>query len=273
MLVIFTDLDGTLLDRETYSWREASRALGEAERCGVPVIFTTSKTCAETEYWRTRAGNRHPFTYENGGAIGGAQGILRRGRPYGELVAALESASRSTGVPVRGFRDMTAAEIALRCGMCRETAELAKRREFDEPFEILEPLGASRLLRAIEAAGYRWTRGGRFHHIHGDHDKAAAVRLLAGVYAQLAGTLTTIGLGDAMNDAAFLNAVDVPIVVRSKDSDRLRQAVPRASVTRLVGPAGWNQAVLDLLGRLWAGKHRTTHRRFVHAAHLRLISG
>ena len=251
MLVIFTDLDGTLLDRETYSWSDAAPALRYAERRGVPVIFTTSKTRAETVCWRVRIGNRHPFIFENGGGIGGAPDSINLGVPYGKLVEALDTASRAAGVRVRGFHDMAPEEIALRCGMSRETAELARQREFDEPFEILEPEAAPRLLDAIEAMGYRCTRGGRFHHIHGDHNKAGAVRLLAGVFARLSRTLTTVGLGDAINDAEFLNAVDIPIVVRSKDSERLRRAVARASVTSLGGPAGWNQAILDLLDS-WA---------------------
>ena len=46
-LLIFTDLDGTLLDHESYDWSPAAPALARARAAGVPVIPATSKTRAE----------------------------------------------------------------------------------------------------------------------------------------------------------------------------------------------------------------------------------
>ena len=48
--------------------------------------------------------------------------------------------------------------------------------------------GAPELLAAIEREGKRWTTGGRFHHITGATDKAAAVRLLVALYRRQLGT-------------------------------------------------------------------------------------
>ena len=67
--VIFTDLDGTLLDYDTYSFEEAVPAIKEAEDKKVPIVICTSKTRAEIEYWREKIGNNHPFVSENGGGI------------------------------------------------------------------------------------------------------------------------------------------------------------------------------------------------------------
>jgi predicted mannosyl-3-phosphoglycerate phosphatase (HAD superfamily) len=128
-----------------------------------------------------------------------------------------------------------------------DQARLARRREFDEPFEILAPPRTGELLAAIEREGKRWTAGGRFHHILGASDKAAAVRLLTALYRRQLGAVTTVGLGDAPNDATFLNEVDLPVLVASPRVDRLRALVPAGRVTRLPGPAGWNEAVLAVL--------------------------
>jgi len=73
------------------------------------------------------------------------------------------------------------------------------------------------------------------------------VRLLVALYRRQIGDVRTVGLGDAPNDAPFLQEVDVPILIASPRVDRLRALVPGGRVTALDGPAGWNAAVLDAL--------------------------
>ena len=67
--IIFTDLDGTLLDDASKSHTPAVPAIRLVEERGIPLIFCSSKTRAEIEYYREKIGNRHPFIVENGGAI------------------------------------------------------------------------------------------------------------------------------------------------------------------------------------------------------------
>ncbi len=267
--IVFSDLDGTLLDHDTYAFDAALPALERLRRGGVPLVLCTSKSRAEIEPLRVRMGNRDPFISENGGAViipegyfafeGELEGELasaaRRdgfvvvpiGDAYEELVAALARASGASGVPVRGFAQMTDEDVASATGLPLDQARLARRREFDEPFEILAPARTGELLAAIEREGKRWTAGGRFHHIMGASDKAAAVRLLTALYRRQLGPVTTVGLGDAPNDASFLNEVDLAVLVASPRVDRLRTLVPAGRVTRLPGPAGWNEAVLAVL--------------------------
>jgi mannosyl-3-phosphoglycerate phosphatase len=262
-LVIFSDLDGTLLDHATYAFDAALPSLRRLRDLEIPVVLCTSKTRAETEPIRQALENTHPFIIENGGGVfipkgyfpfhidGAAETdgywLLRLGEPYRDLVAALASASRSSGVPVWGFASMSAEDVALTTGLSLDAARRARQREFDEPFMILEPGRSSELVTAIERQGKRWTQGGRFHHILGQNDKAAAIRCLASLYRRLLGSVHTVGLGDAPNDADFLNAVDVPIVVPSPQLDRVRSLVPGAHVSTLEGPAGWNEAISRLL--------------------------
>ena len=46
-LLIFTDLDGTLLDIHTYDWQPAAAWLERLQDKQVPVILCSSKTAAE----------------------------------------------------------------------------------------------------------------------------------------------------------------------------------------------------------------------------------
>ena len=65
--VIFTDLDGTLLDADTFSFDPAEPALRLIRARSIPLILSSSKTRAEIEVYRKRLDNSHPFISENGG--------------------------------------------------------------------------------------------------------------------------------------------------------------------------------------------------------------
>lgn len=258
-VVLFSDLDGTLLDLQTYSWEEASSALSRVARCGIPLIFCTSKTRSEVEEFRLALNNRDPFIVENGGAVyfprdfGGEvpgatpQGEYRRlelGTPYRILVSGLDMIRRHSGVALRGFADMEIDEVARLTGLSRERARRAKRREYDEPFLFESEAQESALARAAEALGLRVTRGGRFWHLHGGSDKGRAVREVTSLYRRILGPLRTVGLGDSANDLAMLAAVDVAVLVQkpggSYDPEVVLDGLVRAPAA---GPKGWSWAV------------------------------
>ncbi len=262
MLVIFSDLDGSLLDHKSYSYDAARPALALIKEMRIPLVLVTSKTRAEVEVWQEKLDNHHPFIVENGGALylpsdyfpltfqaptyRSGYAVIEFGTPYEDLVETLCLASSESRCRVVGFHEMSVEEVSLRCEISLEQAFLAKQREYDEPFEILDPW-AERLLDCVESRKKRWTRGGRFYHILGANDKAHCVRLLMHFFQRVYGEVTTVGLGDSLNDARFLKVVDFPIVLRSADSAQVRARVPRARLADCPGPDGWNRAVLDIL--------------------------
>jgi mannosyl-3-phosphoglycerate phosphatase len=271
MKVIFSDLDGTLLHPQTYSFEAANPALSALRRHNAPLVLCTSKTRAEVEIWRERLDIQHPFIVENGGAVYIPRGyfpfvidqatqregcdVIEFGTPYLELVLALREAASEAGCEVLGFHDMTIADICLRTSLPVRQAELAKQREYDEPFEILGS-GTHTLLAAIERRGKRWTRGDRFYHISGANDKAVAVEYLSSLYRRAFGSVQTIGIGDGHNDTTFLRTVDLPVIIRSRFAAALKLAVPRGFVTSAPGPDGWNEAVLPLVAQESASEVR-----------------
>jgi mannosyl-3-phosphoglycerate phosphatase len=244
MHVVFTDLDGSLLDARTYSFEAARPTLERMAQAAIPVVFVTSKTRAETEFWRWQMQNIHPFIVENGGALFIPHGYfpfaiedaaplpsydaIELGAPYAELVRDLAEAADAAGCQVRGFADMSDNEVAKECGLPVGQARLARLREYDEPFMLLQGV-EGQLRREIEARGQRHTRGGRFHHICGANDKGAAVARAIELYRRAHGEVLTIGLGDAPNDEPFLRLMDQSIMLSQG------------------GPAAWNEAIRGIL--------------------------
>jgi len=260
--VIFTDLDGTLLDT-SYSHAAARPALGQIAASGTPLLLCSSKTRAELELCRARLHNTHPFIAENGGGIYIPQGyfshkfnsiksniydFIQLGLPYAEIRRQFEQLRTQTGAKVRGFADMTVAEVAALTGLSVEEAALAKLREFDEPF-VFDGATDENFLRAIESTGLHWTQG-RIFHLLGEHDKGRAVQILLSMYQQQYGEVSSIGLGDSLNDLPMLQAVNQAVLVRHEDgSFDHRIALPRLLRTVLPGPAGWNESVLQWLAK------------------------
>lgn len=268
--VVFTDLDGTLLDHATYRWEAAQRALDALRDSRVPLIAVSSKTRAEIQPILTRLGRREPIVVENGGGIylpagyfpfrikgavksrkGGLHVAL--GTPRPRLLRALAQASQRAGVRVRSFAAMNAREIAERTGLSLAGARRALERDFDEPFVILASnrQARARLEREIHFLGLSMTRGSRFFHILGGNDKGDAVwKLTAWFYRAFGHSVSTIGLGDSPNDIPMLRAVDVPILVARPngryDAETLA-AVPRVQRAGGAGPAGWSCALLRIL--------------------------
>jgi hydroxypyruvate reductase len=127
------------------------------------------------------------------------------------------------------------------------------QRDFDEPF-VFEGAPDERFLRAIEDSGLTWTQG-RLFHVMCRHDKGRAVSLLRSLYEKKLGNVTSIGLGDGPNDLQMLQAVDRPVLVRQEDGRHdTRADIPNLLKTQLPGPAGWNEAVLQLLRGNSAGQ-------------------
>lgn len=259
--IIFSDLDGTLLDPVDYSFAAALPALEAIQTQDVPLILCSSKTHAEIEIYRQRLNNEHPFIAENGGGIfiprgyfsfpveGEAFGdyqLIKLGTPYAEIRRQFVRLRERLSAKVRGFADMTDMEVAALTGLPPGEAVLAKQRDFDEVF-VFDGAPDETFLKAIEATGLHWTQG-QFFHIMGDHDKGCAVNLLQSRYRREYGAIKSIGLGDSLNDLPMIEAVNQPVLVRHADgSFDARIDLPGLLKTQRPGPSGWNDAVLQLL--------------------------
>lgn len=259
--IIFTDLDGTLLDAATYSMKAAEPALDLAREKNIPVVFVSSKTRAEIEIWRERLGNQHPFVVENGGGIyvprnyfsfpitGSLRGdyiVISLGKSYESVRTQFVQMRDRLKIAVRGFGDMTVDEVAALTGLEHNEAEQAKKRDFSEPFVFPGP-PQEQFLQEIEAVKLRWTQG-QFFHVMGNHHKGKAVDMLRSLYNREYGSCTSVGIGDSLNDLPFLLAVDKPVIVKKRSGKHdARVAIPGLLRTRGRGPEGWNEAVLELM--------------------------
>lgn len=266
-LLIYTDLDGTLLDARDYSFDAAKKTLSILQDAGIPVIICTSKTRAEILSIRQRLGNTHPFISENGGGIYLPSGyfpfephgvsytegylVTELGTPYPKLREAL-TVLKARGFQLKGFGDMTEDEVMELTGLSTiDEARLAKAREFDEPFILMGDGEQDKKLReAIKGLGLNFTRG-RLMHILGDCDKGRAVKIVTEHYSREYGEVITCGLGDSPNDLPMLKVVDYPFLVQ-KPGGYHDPEVKDDRIVRVdgIGPEGWAKSVTGLFMEL-----------------------
>jgi mannosyl-3-phosphoglycerate phosphatase len=265
-VVIFTDLDGTLLDRRTYSFEPAQPALDLITQKDIPLVLSSSKTMAEIEFYRKKLENGHPFISENGGAVFVPKDyfsfrfpydretdgffVLELGIFYARIVEILASIKEETGISIRGFSDMTEKEISSLCALDLKKAERAKKREYDEPF-IVE--GGEKEIeivrRKIEEKGMTYAWGGRFHHLLGKNDKGKAVEILKKLYENQFSSLFTVGIGDSLNDLPMLSVVDRPIFLKGEEdvSTEVLSSIQNCAIIQGTGPWAWNEGILNII--------------------------
>ena len=260
-LLIVTDLDGTLLDPVTYdaragpgrartgrARRHPARAVleqdprGDRGAAAAPRASTTrsSPRTAARSSRRSATSHRRPARRRRR-----RRPVRARARP---AVPRRSSPACARSPPpnacsVVGFSDMTVGDVAAECGLSVLDAQLAKLREYDEPFRLLDadPAARSRFLKALHRRGLRAVSGGRFDHVTGDADKGRAVAALRALCRTASGPVVMAGLGDGLNDVSMLREVDLPVIVRSDmngATGRLLRKVPTARVTERERPGG-----------------------------------
>jgi mannosyl-3-phosphoglycerate phosphatase len=251
-LLVFTDLDGTLLDHETYGWAPARPALARLAAIRAVVIPATSKTRAEVAPLMAEMGLTGPAIVENGaGAIRMPAGATSPPPCIDRIRAAIASLPAEIRLPFQSFGNMTSREVAARTGLPMAAAARARAREFSEPGAWT---GGHAALAAFEAAlaphGLTLRQGGRFMHVLHGVDKA---QRMAEIIAAL-GPCPVIALGDAPNDAEMLQAADIAIMVPNPSGPPPFTAATMPAHAILApgpGPAGWAAAIgiaLDALG-------------------------
>lgn len=268
--VIFTDLDGTLLDR-SYSFESALPVIRRIKDESIPLVLVTSKAKGEVERLRERLGIKDPFITENGGGVfipedafpfpvngedAGNLKMIRLGTSYEEIKSALREIREKTGFKITGFADLTPEEITERTGLPLIDARSSKVRDFDEPF-FLESGSLEQVRLLAEERGLTVTAA-RVLHLTGKNDKGKAVETLMKFYRALYGKAVSIGVGDAGNDIPLLKCVDYPVLVMKEDgSYEPVDGIPSLIMANGAGPVGWAKAITGILDSIRAAEGYT----------------
>lgn len=246
-VIVFSDLDGTLLGHDDYSFAAAKPALKALAEHDIPVVATTSKTLAELASLNPELGLSATAIAENGAVIKFADGSVDCAVSRAAIGQALTHLPNTMRRAMQCFCDMQIDQIGTLTGLDVQAAAQAATREASEPFLWHGDVAAlADMQAALAKMDLHVTQGGRFFHIVPRRDKAAA---MATVLARYAVPPHSWALGDGPNDVAMLLAADLGALIANRHLDTQR-ALPidhRLYLASGEGPAGWRDAIAVFL--------------------------
>ena len=248
-VIVFTDLDGTLLDHRDYGHAPARPVLDRMRRAGVPLVLASSKTAAEMLPLREAFGFADvPMICENGAGVVETAPPDDAGPRRGILAALTDAPGRAD---FEGFADMTPERLVEVTGLPPSYARAAAQRCFSEPgLWHGTPEGEAACVAGLAELGVMARRGGRVRTLGLGHTKAGRMAEIAAGYGQP----VTVALGDAPNDAEMIAAADHGIVVANPAGPGLPtlpgETTGRVRRSTRPGPEGWAEMLNPLLDRL-----------------------
>ncbi|WP_422345805.1 HAD-IIB family hydrolase [Parasphingorhabdus sp.] len=261
-LLIFTDLDGTLLDHYSYSATPADRLIRILrDQAMADIIPITSKTHSELKALQHILPIEDTITVtENGSVIFAPLGrpFLEEDHPhrmvagiqYDKVLDQISELPEHLRQLIVGFNDMTVAEVANATGLAMADAQRAKDRDATEPFIWLGSDEAFHALQAIMVvADIQIQRGGRFYHFTGQASKEQAMKTIISAFTaqQPEANFISIALGDGPNDLGMIEAADIGIIMPNTDGVTITSSLPHVRSAAAPGPRGWTSAILEIL--------------------------
>lgn len=218
-IVVFSNADTVLRDPREPAFATAGRLLQQLRSENVAIVLCSSHTRAELEFIQQMLGTGDPFICEHGAGVFVPEGYfpvripgarvfagrhaIEFGRPYADVVDALRQSAERLGVEIAGFSDMSIETVAHECGVSLLHARLAKLRDYEERFRVLDPNpdAFTRLAKALHAPRLRAVRAEPFHYAGAPVDHLHGVNLLKSLYRRVHGAVEALVMSDAASDS------------------------------------------------------------------------
>lgn len=258
-LVVFSDLDGTLIDHHTYTIQDSEAALRILVDEAIPLVFCSSKTFAEQVYLQRQFGILQPFIFENGSAAAIPVGFFstkmyspdRFEEGYEIVVFAhADSIQLNTCLlqieGIKGYQQASDAELSTATGLSGTALGRARERWFTETLlSSLDEQGLKEVKNFLLPLGYTLSQGGRFFTVQSAQvNKGKAVVWMMEQFRKAFGRHTCFAaIGDSPNDVPMLEVVDIPFLVQKPDQTWAKVDLPHLIHLKAVGPKGFSAAI------------------------------
>lgn len=249
--LVFTDLDGTLLD-ERYDLKGAGNAMDALHEYGCICIPASSKTHREmTELNKTRK-FPSPYILENGAGLywpSAAEPELF-GRQASEIYDLLDHIREEHKFKYRSFRETSCEELQALTGLDKAGAIDAKQRAASVPLVWEDaPRTLEKFSEILGFIGLQVVHGGRFQTVlDATCTKAVAMQKILQHFHYETRQPPIIACGDAPNDLEMLAAADVAVLFPSSDDEYLSFQHPHLRYCEASGHEAWLETIQHVLG-------------------------
>ena len=245
-LIVFSDIDGTILDVKRYSFEDSLRAIQRLIGMDIPLIMVSSKTHSEIMKLHGALGLHHPFVFENGAGIGFADGsYILLGKDIQEL-SNHKTIIRAMVKNCIWVDDIPVQELSLYTGLSHDDVTLMLQRKASLLFMAEQlPTTITDINSSIAEYGIAITTGGKFFTVQDSQvNKGGAVQYIKDLFQKRYDDMYTIGIGDGYNDIDMFNAVDEAYFV---GDDTLFISIQgqcnKVTMTQRKGPDGFSDII------------------------------
>ena len=255
-VLIFTDLDGSLLHRDTFKFDEIKDYLKQLISKGIFIIPNTSKTEKEILEFNNELGSSLPYISENGSAINGLD-LLNSNLPK-ELILSREKDSL-----IKIFRELVPVNLQNKCkwlsemdkkkqslifGLENDKLKMALDRKYTIPF-LFEGNKSERneLSKIVKNKGLALQEGGRVINLTDKVNKAKALQVFVRFFKKNNKNVKTIAVGDNYNDLDMLKTSEFPCLVFNDKFTLDEIPIKNLITTNKPSPEGWADVIKKAL--------------------------
>ena len=263
--IIFSDIDGTLLDSQFPDIIRMKELVEKIVRNNMHLIFCSSKTEWEQNEIKSQLNLHEPIIVENGGAtivpmdyfsktplddskIVGQNYIIETGGPANKIRSLLNEIRTKHAIKFKGVNDLTLSELSNITELDQNYAKRMMKRKYSETIVQLDNNDITNFANIIQKSGLKLIPGSKYFDITYGNDKGTAVRILMDFYRrEYQKEVIFIGIGDSKNDEPMLSLVDIPMLVQKHDGSWQDLQIDKLQRLNGIGPKGWEIAFEQIL--------------------------
>ena len=256
-IFIFTDLDGSLLHRETFNFDIIKSFIKKCHSSGIFIIPNSSKTKIEIENFLEKLGLELPFIVENGSAIYNLY-LLDKSFPKEKILSRSkedllkifnENFHYSLKTKIKLLEKMPTKEVVEILGQPLDGIRQAMDRHYTHPFIFNG--SESEKLSLIEKAhriGINIQEGDRLLSLGDNLNKSKAMLDVLSYFNR--DDIVTIGIGDNKNDIEMLDSSDFPCLIRNNNFNFEGLDNKNYIFSEKEAPLGWQEVVELVLEKI-----------------------
>ena len=258
-LIIFTDLDGSLLHRDNFKFDEIKDYIKNLIDNGVIIIPNTSKTEKEIEEFIKELGKELPFISENGSSIHGLNLInanfpnkIILSRDKEELIKIFNSkVPDNLKAKCKFISEMNSKQQNNIFGLQGNNLKNALNRKYTIPFLFEgDNLEKNKLLKILKSSSLTMQEGGRVLNLGDKTDKVKSMNQVLKIYRKVENKIKVIGVGDNFNDLDMLRNCDIPCLVFNDQFKQDQININNLIFSNKPSPEGWADVIKTALVKL-----------------------
>ena len=258
-ILVFTDLDGTLLHRDTFKFDTIKDYIKSLVNKGIIIIPNTSKTEKEIEKFNNELGVELPYISENGSSIHGLN-LINVNFPNKIIL------SREREELIKIFIDKVPEHLRNKCiqisklskkeqekifGQKDDNLKNAMNRKYTSPFLFNgDKIEKNKLLKILGSNSLTLQAGGRVINLCDNINKVKSMNKVIKILKKTEDKIKSIAVGDNYNDLDMLKNCDIPCLVFN-DKFKLEQInIDNLIFSNMPSPEGWADVIKKALVKI-----------------------